>query len=288
MPVSVTGALRERAPTSAAPLPGRAGHGIPRDKVFSEKFSARVHVRPQFEAALARPADQGPGPRAAASSSPFTRRSGWAAAPPIVPAAVQPSSYSGLPYPEMTTVARQACRASARSPARRPSHGGSSARWRWSASAVSSAASRPSRFVAWTVNSTRQCGAWPLICRAGEGGLEPRTDPMRVLIFSEEILSRGMPCALSVSSCGCSSWVRWLHRAYPMRSPRPGRRSRVRPAAGCRAARAGQRCYRRCAAGPSCPAASHRPLPEQGSATVRVRTGSENGSGGPAVPGDRC
>ena len=41
---------------------------------------------------------------------------------------------------------------------------------------------------------------------------------MRVLIFSEKILSRGMPCALSASpSCDCSSWVRCEHRAYPMR-----------------------------------------------------------------------
>ncbi|MGW1887102.1 recombinase family protein [Streptomyces sp. NPDC001970] len=30
-----------------------AKHGIPRDKVFSEKISTRVRVRPQFEAALA-------------------------------------------------------------------------------------------------------------------------------------------------------------------------------------------------------------------------------------------
>ncbi|WP_239010330.1 recombinase family protein [Streptomyces sp. 769] len=30
-----------------------AGHGIPRDKIFSEKISTRVRVRPQFEAALA-------------------------------------------------------------------------------------------------------------------------------------------------------------------------------------------------------------------------------------------
>ncbi len=40
---------------------------------------------------------------------------------------------------------------------------------------------------------------------------------MRVLIFSEKILSRGMPCALSASSCDRSSWMRWLQRAYPMR-----------------------------------------------------------------------
>lgn len=34
-------------------LDALAGHGIPRDKVFSEKISTRVRVRPQFEAALA-------------------------------------------------------------------------------------------------------------------------------------------------------------------------------------------------------------------------------------------
>ena len=32
---------------------GRSGRGIARDKVFSEKISTRVRVRPQFEAALA-------------------------------------------------------------------------------------------------------------------------------------------------------------------------------------------------------------------------------------------
>jgi hypothetical protein len=30
-----------------------AAHGIPRDKIFSEKISTRVRVRPRFEAALA-------------------------------------------------------------------------------------------------------------------------------------------------------------------------------------------------------------------------------------------
>ncbi|WP_405683786.1 recombinase family protein [Streptomyces sp. NBC_01387] len=34
-------------------LDALAGHGIPRDKIFSEKTSTRVRVRPQFEAALA-------------------------------------------------------------------------------------------------------------------------------------------------------------------------------------------------------------------------------------------
>jgi hypothetical protein len=28
-------------------------HGIPREKIFSEKISTRIRVRPQFEAALA-------------------------------------------------------------------------------------------------------------------------------------------------------------------------------------------------------------------------------------------
>ncbi|GAB2823780.1 hypothetical protein GCM10022221_22340 [Actinocorallia aurea] len=34
-------------------LDALAAHGIPRDKIFSEKISTRVNVRPQFEAALA-------------------------------------------------------------------------------------------------------------------------------------------------------------------------------------------------------------------------------------------
>ncbi|MFK0238653.1 recombinase family protein [Streptomyces vinaceus] len=34
-------------------LDALAGHGIPRDKIFSEKISTRIRVRPQFEAALA-------------------------------------------------------------------------------------------------------------------------------------------------------------------------------------------------------------------------------------------
>ncbi|MCZ4103397.1 MULTISPECIES: recombinase family protein [unclassified Streptomyces] len=34
-------------------LDALAGHGIPRDKIFSEKISTRVRVHPQFEAALA-------------------------------------------------------------------------------------------------------------------------------------------------------------------------------------------------------------------------------------------
>lgn len=34
-------------------LDALAKHGIPREKVFSEKISTRIRVRPQFEAALA-------------------------------------------------------------------------------------------------------------------------------------------------------------------------------------------------------------------------------------------
>ena len=34
-------------------LDALAAHGIPRDKIFSEKISTRVRVRPQFEKALA-------------------------------------------------------------------------------------------------------------------------------------------------------------------------------------------------------------------------------------------
>ncbi|WP_442819439.1 recombinase family protein [Streptomyces sp. NBC_01201] len=34
-------------------LDALAGHGIPRDKIFAEKISTRMRVRPQFEAALA-------------------------------------------------------------------------------------------------------------------------------------------------------------------------------------------------------------------------------------------
>lgn len=37
----------------ASQLDALAAHGIPRDKIFSEKISSRVKVRPQFEAALA-------------------------------------------------------------------------------------------------------------------------------------------------------------------------------------------------------------------------------------------
>ncbi|MEV5510819.1 hypothetical protein [Streptomyces orinoci] len=43
----------EPAPAPILQLDALAKHGIPRDKVFSEKISTRVRVRPQFEAALA-------------------------------------------------------------------------------------------------------------------------------------------------------------------------------------------------------------------------------------------
>lgn len=46
---------------------------------------------------------------------------------------------------------------------------------RWSASAVSSAASRPSRFISYTVKMTRQCGAWALTSCAVRA--PPRTGP---------------------------------------------------------------------------------------------------------------
>jgi hypothetical protein len=54
-------------------LDALAAHGIPRGKVFSEKISTRVRVRPQFEAALAWPGKSRPMPRTAGSSSPSTR-----------------------------------------------------------------------------------------------------------------------------------------------------------------------------------------------------------------------
>ncbi|WP_127361462.1 recombinase family protein [Actinacidiphila soli] len=54
---SKTAARRSRSTGSVrlqSQLDALAKHGIPRDKVFSEKISTRVRVRPQFEAALAR------------------------------------------------------------------------------------------------------------------------------------------------------------------------------------------------------------------------------------------
>ncbi|WP_425575687.1 recombinase family protein [Streptomyces gobitricini] len=56
-------------------LDALAKHGIPRGKVFSEKVSTRVRVRPRFEDALAparRTKAHAP-PRAAGSCSPSTR-----------------------------------------------------------------------------------------------------------------------------------------------------------------------------------------------------------------------
>ena len=50
-------------------LDALAAHGIPRDKIFSEKISTRVRVRPQFEARSPWPARSRPTPRTAASSS---------------------------------------------------------------------------------------------------------------------------------------------------------------------------------------------------------------------------
>jgi hypothetical protein len=47
--------------------------------------------------------------------------------------------------------------------------------------------------------------------------LEFWADPDRVLTFSANTLSGSMPCAASASSWVCSSWVRVLHRAYPIR-----------------------------------------------------------------------
>lgn len=44
---------------------------------------------------------------------------------------------------------------------------------RWSASAVRSAASRPRRFISYTMKMTRQRGAWALICRAKNKICEP-------------------------------------------------------------------------------------------------------------------
>jgi hypothetical protein len=54
----------------------------------------------------------------------------------------------------------------------------------------------------------------PVRVRAASNWGRTRT---RVQIFSEKILSRGMPCPASASRCDCSSWVRVLHRAYPIR-----------------------------------------------------------------------
>lgn len=84
----------------------------------------------------------------------------------------------------------------------------------WSASPVSSAASRPSRFISYTVRMTRQCGACALICRASASAASNwgRTFT-RVEIFSDKIFSRPMPRAASASSCDCNFWVSAEQRA---------------------------------------------------------------------------
>ncbi|MEK8175040.1 recombinase family protein [Streptomyces sp. M19] len=48
-------------------------HGIPRDKIFSEKISTRVRVRPKFEEALRTAREVKAHARTAGSSSPCTR-----------------------------------------------------------------------------------------------------------------------------------------------------------------------------------------------------------------------
>ena len=54
-------------------LDALAKHGLEREKVFSEKISTRVRVRPQFEAALALARQIKAHARTAGSSSPCTR-----------------------------------------------------------------------------------------------------------------------------------------------------------------------------------------------------------------------
>jgi hypothetical protein len=54
-------------------LDALAAKHIPRDKIFSEKISTRVRVRPQFEAALACAREIKAHARTAGSSSPCTR-----------------------------------------------------------------------------------------------------------------------------------------------------------------------------------------------------------------------
>lgn len=89
---------------------------------------------------------------------------------------------------------------------------------RWSASAVSSAASRPSRIISYTVKMTRQCGACALISReAASAASNFERTRTRLLIFSLKILSLGMPWLLSASSWESSSCPRVEQRAYPMR-----------------------------------------------------------------------
>jgi hypothetical protein len=95
---------------------------------------------------------------------------------------------------------------------------------RWSASAVSSAASRPSRFISNTVKMTRQYRACALTSRAvlSASSNQGRTRT-RVLIFSLKILSLEMPCLASASSWESSSCPSVEQRAYPMRMSALGR-----------------------------------------------------------------
>ncbi|MFI2436149.1 hypothetical protein [Streptomyces sp. NPDC018693] len=76
---------------------------------------------------------------------------------------------------------------------------------RWSANAASSAASRPGRFISYTVKMTRQCGACALISRRTKSLLEGGPSRTRVLILSLKILSLGMLCLLSASGWEPSS-----------------------------------------------------------------------------------
>ncbi len=64
---------------------------------------------------------------------------------------------------------------------------------RWSASAVSSAPSRPSRFISYTAKMTRQCGEWALTSRVVRALLELGPPQARVLILPLKTLSLGMP-----------------------------------------------------------------------------------------------
>lgn len=85
---------------------------------------------------------------------------------------------------------------------------------RWSARAVSSAASRPRRFISNTVKMTRQCGACALISRAVfSASSNCGRTLIRVLIFSLKILSLPMPYLANASSCESSSWLRCEQRA---------------------------------------------------------------------------
>ncbi|KOG42273.1 hypothetical protein ADK74_16885 [Streptomyces decoyicus] len=89
---------------------------------------------------------------------------------------------------------------------------------------MSSAASRPGRFISHTVKMARQCGACALTSRAVRSASSNRgRTRTRVLIFSLKILSLGMPRLLSASSWESSSCPRVEHLAYPMRMSALGR-----------------------------------------------------------------